>query len=94
LETIRDFLPDYKGKTDKLVDRAINNQTLIKSDRTEIRTLETEKILKSYLYQYSKNYKNVLSVEKIAQGGESVVYGVTHTGTDEVVIKCPLMTIG
>jgi hypothetical protein len=90
-ETINAFLPDYEGRRDKLISRAIKNQALIKSNLNKIRTLETEKSLKDYLFKHSKKYKNVLDVIKLAQGGESIVYAVSHTGTDEVVIKCPLM---
>ncbi len=36
----------------------------------------------------------MLEIVKIAQGGEAIVYGVSHTGTDEVVIKCPLTAPG
>jgi hypothetical protein len=36
----------------------------------------------------------VLEINWLAQGGEAIVYTITHTGTDEVVIKCPLIQDG
>ena len=44
----------------------------------------------SYLKEKSRNYQNVLGVNKIAQGGEAIVYRVEHTGLDEIVAKCTI----
>jgi serine/threonine protein kinase len=91
IETMNAFLPDYEGRRDVMINRALRNQTLIKTNLNEIRTLDTEESLKKYLFDHSQSYKNVLDITKLAQGGESIVYGVSHAGIDEVVIKCPLM---
>ena len=40
-----------------------------------------------YLQKYSREYKVVISIKELAQGGEAVVYQLDHTGREEVVIK-------
>jgi hypothetical protein len=44
-----------------------------------------------FLKTYSKTYPSIIDASELARGGESVVYGVQHTGLDEIVAKCPLL---
>ena len=38
----------------------------------------------------SNNYSEIMDVSLIAKGGEAAVYRIEHTGTEEIVAKCPL----
>lgn len=40
--------------------------------------------------KYSKSYSQIIDATFLAKGGEAIVYRVEHTGSDEIVIKCPL----
>lgn len=46
--------------------------------------------LEAFLRQYSRSYSDCLGIDKIAAGGEAIVYRIIHTGVDEVVAKCPV----
>jgi predicted Ser/Thr protein kinase len=37
----------------------------------------------------SQNYKHIENIEKLAEGGEAIVYKLNYVGYDEVVIKVP-----
>ena len=43
--------------------------------------------------KYSRYFKDVVKITKLAQGGESIVYNLEHNSPDpdELVIKCPLL---
>ena len=43
------------------------------------------------MIKYSKKYKDVLKIEKLAKGGEAAVYRIEHCKPDEIVAKVALI---
>lgn len=87
------IIKEYKDDMDLnlLIKRATSRQTMIFTESTQIQPLITMEALEEFLIKNSKTCTQILSIYKLAQGGEAIVYGVDHTGSDEIVVKCPLL---
>ncbi len=50
--------------------------------------LVTEQEIVEFL-KVSANFKHIENIEKIAEGGEAIVYKINYAGFEEVVLKIP-----
>eukprot|EP00347_Sterkiella_histriomuscorum_P016730 403352071 len=82
------YQTDFKDK-DFLIKRCAQNQNILKFKESEEtkQSISPESQLVDYIKTNSKQYQNVISINEIARGGESVVYKLDYVGIDEVVIK-------
>ena len=39
--------------------------------------------------KYSQKFRHIENIEKLAEGGEALVYKINYVGYDEVVLKVP-----
>lgn len=89
-EILKEYDVELNGNLPLVIKRACSKQTIILTNATEVQTIDDPKILADFLRDYSKTYKNIISCDELARGGEAIVYRVTHTGLDEIVAKCPV----
>eukprot|EP00347_Sterkiella_histriomuscorum_P016854 403351596 len=69
--------------------RCIQHQNILQFQQSEIdnQQMNQESQLINYLKMYSKQYQNVISINQIARGGQSIIFKLDYVGIDEVVIK-------
>ncbi|CDW91331.1 protein kinase domain containing protein [Stylonychia lemnae] len=81
----------YNYFGDDCVDKIAKNQTLIFGSQTQQRLenkLETTEEIIDML-KMSQHFKHIENIQKLAEGGEAIVYKLNYIGYDEVVIKVP-----
>lgn len=63
---------------------------MILTENEQVISLSTEDEVFEYICQNSNIYKMLFAASFIAKGGEAIVFKIEHTGTDEIVAKCPI----
>eukprot|EP00347_Sterkiella_histriomuscorum_P011172 403373474 len=77
---------------EKCVDAIAKNQTILKSKRGLIdrQMLENEQDIIEFLKQ-SERFNHIENIQKLAEGGEAIIFKINYNGFEEVVIKVPLI---
>eukprot|EP00347_Sterkiella_histriomuscorum_P014088 403362209 len=79
---------DFNKEQDKIYLRCKENQTILLRAISQNQVVQNkEEDIMNYLKINSKQYQNVIGVNEIAKGGESIVFRLDYAGVDEVVIK-------
>lgn len=64
------------------------NQTIIFGQTSQNKSLNNEAEIIEFLKK-SQHFKHIENIEKLAEGGEAIIYKINYIGFDEVVLKVP-----